>query len=132
MTLLTAELREHWSALEPLLTVRTNDEYDRAVEHLNELLDEVGADEEHPLYELLDTLGTLIAAYEAEHMPLPAATGAQLLAFLLEEHGLRQSDLPEIGSQGVVSEILAGKRELNVRQIRALATRFGLPPAAFV
>ncbi len=30
--------------------------------------------------------------------------------YLMEEHGLRQSDLPEIGSQGVVSEILNGKR----------------------
>jgi HTH-type transcriptional regulator/antitoxin HigA len=37
---------------------------------------------------------------------------------------LRQSDWPEIGSQGVVSEILNGKRELNVRQIRETARRF--------
>jgi HTH-type transcriptional regulator/antitoxin HigA len=40
--------------------------------------------------------------------------------------------LPEIGSQGVVSEVLAGKRELNTRQIRALAKRFGVSPAVFV
>jgi HTH-type transcriptional regulator/antitoxin HigA len=50
----------------------------------------------------------------------------------MEQHGLRQSDLPEIGSQGVVSEVLAGKRELNVRQIRALSERFGVSPATFV
>ena len=37
--------------------------------------------------------------------------------------------LPEIGSQGVVSEILSGKRELNVRQIRALAARFHVEPS---
>jgi len=37
---------------------------------------------------------------------------------LMEEHGLKQSDLSEIGSQGVVSEILSGKRQLNVRQIK--------------
>ena len=35
----------------------------------------------------------------------------------MEEHGLKQSDLSDIGSQGVVSEILRGKRELNTRQI---------------
>jgi HTH-type transcriptional regulator/antitoxin HigA len=40
--------------------------------------------------------------------------------------------LPEIGTQGVVSEILSGKRELNVRQIRALAERFNVPPGVFV
>ncbi|MHA3903658.1 helix-turn-helix domain-containing protein [Castellaniella sp. WN] len=41
-------------------------------------------------------------------------------------------DLPEIGSQGVVSEILAGKRELNIRQVRALSERFGVSAATFL
>jgi HTH-type transcriptional regulator / antitoxin HigA len=50
----------------------------------------------------------------------------------MEEHGLTQKDLPELGSQGVVSEILAGRRALNVRQIQALATRFGVDPGAFL
>jgi HTH-type transcriptional regulator/antitoxin HigA len=50
----------------------------------------------------------------------------------MEEHGLKQAELGEVGSQGIVSEILAGKRELNVRQIRALARRFGVSPAVFV
>jgi len=45
---------------------------------------------------------------------------------------LRAADLAEIGSQGVVSEILNGKRELNVRQIRALAERFNVSAAVFV
>jgi HTH-type transcriptional regulator/antitoxin HigA len=36
-----------------------------------------------------------------------------------------------LGSQGVVSEILSGKRELNTRQIAALADRFGVSPAVF-
>ena len=52
--------------------------------------------------------------------------------FLMEQHELKQGDLPEIGSQGVVSEILAGKRELNVRQVRALSKRFGVSAATFV
>jgi len=63
---------------------------------------------------------------------MPKVRGAEMLRFLMEEHGLAQSDLPEIGSQGVVSEILNGKRELNVRQIRALARRFKVSPAVFV
>ncbi|MCE7920859.1 MAG: hypothetical protein DCC59_16705 [Chloroflexi bacterium] len=45
---------------------------------------------------------------------------------------MRAADLAEIGSQGVVSEILNGKRELNVRQIRALAERFNVSAAVFV
>jgi HTH-type transcriptional regulator/antitoxin HigA len=50
----------------------------------------------------------------------------------MEQHELNQSDLTEIGSQGVVSEILTGKRELNVRQIRLLSDRFGVSPATFL
>ncbi len=81
---------------------------------LNRLLDEVGSDEEHLLYELLDTLGALIHAYEEKHFPLAQARGIDVLAYLMEEHALTQAELPKVGSQGVVSEILRGKRELNV------------------
>lgn len=50
----------------------------------------------------------------------------------METHNLHQNDLPEIGSQGVVSEILNGKRELNVRKIKFLAKRFNVEPATFI
>ncbi len=55
-----------------------------------------------------------------------------MIRFLMEQHGLTQSDLPEIGTQGVVSEILRGKRELNVRQIKALSGRFNVPSSVFI
>jgi HTH-type transcriptional regulator/antitoxin HigA len=54
------------------------------------------------------------------------------LHYLMAEHGLAQSDLPEVGSQGVVSEILRGKRKLNLRQVQALAARFNVSPAVFM
>jgi len=131
MTLVIHDIQTHWRALHPLFMIRTENEYDLAVERLNYLLDEVGTDETHPLYELLDTLGTLIYAYEERNFPLPSASGLGVLAYLMAEHDLTQSELPEIGSQGVVSEILAGKRELNTRQIRALSQRFKVSPAVF-
>lgn len=132
MTLVNEELQTHWMNIAPLLTIRNEREYDAAVKRLNELLDEIGDNEKHPLYSLLDTLGTLVHAYEEEHYPIPDATGVEVLRFLMDEHGLTQSDLPEVGSQGVVSEILSGKRELNVRQIRSLSQRFGVSSAVFV
>ena len=132
MTLVTEELQTHWANIAPLLTIRNEREYNAAVRRLNELLDEIGDNEKHPLYGLLDTLGTLIHIHEEEHYPIPDASGAEILRFLMEEHGLTQSDLPEVGSQGVVSEILNGKRELNVRQVRFLAERFKVSSAVFV
>ena len=80
----------------------------------------------------MDTLGTLIHAHEEEHHPIPECSGADVLRLLMDEHGLTQSDLPEIGSQGLVSDILRGKRELNVRQSPALAARFYVLPVVFI
>jgi HTH-type transcriptional regulator/antitoxin HigA len=56
-----------------------------------------------------------------------SATPGTLLAYLMEEHGLKQSDLPEVGPQSVVSEILSGKRAPNLRQVKVLAKRFRVP-----
>ncbi|MBX7256509.1 MAG: helix-turn-helix domain-containing protein [Candidatus Hydrogenedentes bacterium] len=125
-------LKQHWTPLRTVLTIRNERQYDVAVKHMNELLDEIGTNERHPLYGLLDTLGTLIHAYEEQHYTLPECSGSEMLAHFMEEHGLTQSDLPEVGSQGVVSEILNGKRDLNIRQIRALAKRFHVTPSVFV
>lgn len=127
MTIFTDQLQIYWQNISPLLSIRDERKYNAAVKRMNDLLDET-----HPLYSLLDTLGTLIHAYEAERYPIPAASGADVLRLLMEEHGLTQSDLPEVGSQGVVSETLNGKRELNVRQIRALSERFKVSAAVFV
>jgi HTH-type transcriptional regulator/antitoxin HigA len=132
MTLVDEELKIHWKNIAPLLRIRNERDYDMAVKRLNDLLDEIGDNEKHPLYSLLDTLGTLIHAYEEEHYSIPEASGVDVLRFLMEEHELSQSDLPEIGSQGVVSEILSHKRDLNVRQVRALAKRFNVSSAVFV
>ncbi|MBM3942352.1 MAG: transcriptional regulator [SAR202 cluster bacterium] len=132
MTVISQELQDHWMAVSPFLSIRNAAEYDLAIARLNSLLDEVGANEQHPLYMLLDTLGTLIHEYEEQHYSAPECSGAEVLQLLMEEHGLTQSNLPEIGSQGVVSEILRGKRELNIRQVRALADRFHVSPAVFI
>ncbi len=132
MSVSTKDIQNHWANIRPLLTIRNEREYEKAVKRLNNLLDEIGTNERHPLYELLDTLGTLVHAYEEKRHTVPESSGADMLRFFMEEHGLTQSHLSEVGSQGVVSEILNGKRELNVRQIRALAKRFGVSPAVFV
>lgn len=119
-------------AVVPLGSLRTKKEYERAVGMLDAILDEIGDDERHPMAELADAISVFVERYENEHVALPAGKPSEVLKFLMRDHELRQSDLPEIGTQGVVSEVLAGKRELNTRQIRKLAKRFGVSPAVFV
>jgi HTH-type transcriptional regulator / antitoxin HigA len=119
-------------SLEPFLAIRTEREYDAAVERLNALVDDVGDNTKDARYRLVETLSVLIEAYDREHHRMPEASGVEVLRFLMEEHGLAQRDLPEVGSQGVVSEVLAGRRRLNVRQIQVLAARFGVEAGVFI
>lgn len=116
----------------PFGRLHTKTEYDRAVAVLDAILDEIGEQETHPLADLAETLALSIEAYEDTHVAIPDASGPDILRSLMEEHHLAQTDMPEIGSQGVVSEILSGKRDLNVRQIARLAARFGVSPALFI
>lgn len=131
----TEKLVEAWDelqALGPFRVIRSEDEYDQAIEVLNKLLDIVGDDESHPLYELLDTLGTLVHDYEQRHYPEPINLGTNVLKFLMEEHELRVNDFPELGLPQAMQDLLAGKRELSVRDIQLLAKRFGVAPATFL
>ena len=129
---LSAAIR-HWDYVAPIVAYpHTKKEFERLVAQLDELLAMVGNNEHHHLIGLVDILSHLVADYEANHYPISAPKGVEALKFLMQNHHLQQSDLHEIGSQGVVSEILNGKRELNVRQIRSLADRFSVSPAVFI
>ncbi len=132
MTLMIQDIQPHWTAIRPYMTIRNEKDYDRLITQMNQLIDEVGTDETHPMYEFLDTLSTILHAYEEKHFKVPQASGIEALRYLIDEHDLRQSDLPEIGSQGIVSEILNDKRDLNIRQIRELARRFNVSPNVFM
>lgn len=123
---------QRFRAATDISPIRDEAHYARMSQTLEALLKETAGDEGHPLMELVDVVGDLIEDYEAQHHTRPEATGIDALKFLMAQHGLKQADLTEIGSQGVVSEILMGKRELNVRQVRALSQRFGVSAATFL
>ncbi|PTQ73963.1 type II toxin-antitoxin system HigA family antitoxin [Pseudomonas sp. GV071] len=132
MSALIKQASEHWRYVAPLLTKPTNEaEYDVLVAALDELLAMVGDDEDRPLASLASSIGSLLEAYDESVRPMPKVSGAEALRYLMQEHQLAQSDLPEIGTQSVVSEILGGRRQLNVRHIRALSKRFNVPVDVF-
>ena len=112
--------------------IKSKAHYNEMVALSDALIDEIGDNAAHPLAGLLYIVGDLIRDYDEKHYPIPDASPAEIIAFLMEQHGLRQSDLPEIGTQSVVSEVLNGKRELNARQIKRLSERFGVAAGAFL
>lgn len=131
LTTLPPDINIHWSALAPVLTIRNEEEYEQAIERLNDLIDEIGTNQQHPLYHLLDTLGTLIEVYEADHYEFPNCSGSDVLAYLMEEHGLSLSDLPEIGSSETIEAILNKDIALTLSQVQQLAQRFKVQPQVF-
>ena len=127
------EIAKVWPVVRDVFAVPHNDkEYKKLVSFLDSVIDEVGEDETHPLASLMETLGSLIDSYESQHVPELSGDPIHTLKTLMKEHGLKQSDMKEIGSQGVVSEVLSGKRSLNSRQIKALSKRFAVSPAVFI
>ena len=126
------DVQGHWVALHEALGVGTpfadEAQYERALAFVDDVFDEVARDPVHPLGGLVALLADRIREYEDRAHPWPdTSTPATVLASLMEEHGLKQSDLPEVGAQSVVSAVLAGKRKLNLRQVKALAKRFSVP-----
>lgn len=128
------DVQSHWVALHEALGVGApladEAQYGRALAFVDQVFDAVALDPSHPLGGLVDLLADRIRAYEDQAHPWPdTSTPASVLASLMAEHGLKQSDLPEVGAQSVVSAVLAGKRQLNLRQVKALAKRFSVPLA---
>ena len=131
-----ASVQSAWQGLNklvPLGPICGERDYKRRVLVMDELLDRIGTNESHRLMPLLDLVAKEIEVYESKHHALPEATPAAVLAYLMEEHQLKQTDLAEeLGGQSIVSAILNGKRELNTRQVKALAARFNVSPAVFL
>ncbi|MDR2365420.1 MAG: helix-turn-helix domain-containing protein [Zoogloeaceae bacterium] len=130
------DIARAWSVLHDALglseRIRDEAHYRRLADFAESIADALPDDANEPLWGLVEIIAGQINDYEARRCPMPEASGTDMLRFFMDQHGLKQSDLAEIGSQGVVSEILAGKRDLNLRQIHALAARFGVSAAVFV
>ena len=83
--------------------------------------------------EAIELLTLLIERYEQEHYQIPTADPVSLVRVLLANEGLNQRNLiPEFGSESAVSMFLAGRRKLNLAQVRRLSARFKLPADVFL
>jgi HTH-type transcriptional regulator/antitoxin HigA len=70
----------------------------------------------------------LIAAYEVERWPPSAPGPADVIRYLMDQHGLKRADLvPLLGSAERVGDILRGRRQLTLAMVQRLRARFGVP-----
>ncbi len=107
------------------------DQYDRIATAMNKLAVKPRLSPEED--RLLDLLSALVEAYDQTHYAIPQATPAMVLRMLMQDRGLKNKDLePVLGSSGVTSEVINGKRNPSKTQIKALAQFFQVSPELFV
>jgi HTH-type transcriptional regulator/antitoxin HigA len=109
-------------------TEKENDSYTAALYALEHRRGALSSAEK----DLAELLTLLIEDFEQKHYQLPKATPLEAIAFLMDQHGLKQKDLLEVfGTPSIVSEVMRGKRRLNRDHIARLSQRFHVSPELF-
>lgn len=110
-----------------LKPIKNNQQYENALERAYSLMqkdlkvDSKESDE-------LEVLSILIKEYENEYYPIGKPTPIEAIKFRLEQMNMSESELSTIlGYRSRKSEILSGKRKLNLDMIRRLTERLHLP-----
>jgi len=111
--------------------IKTEEEYDRIVDRVEQLLFRENRSPEESA--LLDLLTLLVSSYDDQHYAIADCSGREVLLELMEDNGLKQADLVGvIGSKGIVSEVVNGKRDISKKQAQRLGEFFGLPYTIFL
>lgn len=102
--------------------IETEEENDRYLTIVEKMMDKGAVNFSPEEHKIFDLLVTLIEDFEAKEYPMPSVPANERLQYILEERGLKQKDLiPLFGSEGVVSEILSGKRPITLKTAKKLA-----------
>lgn len=112
--------------------IRNEIDHARISAMIENLLNEIGDDEAHPLVEVLDFLASQLKEYEDERFPIPEAEPREILRFLMEQHGLRQEDLADCAPQSRISDILNGRRPVSKEIAKKFARRFNVSADLFL
>ena len=76
----------------------------------------------------LEAQARLIAAYEERKWPRRPPSTADMIRYLMDQHGLTRADMaPILGTPSRVSEVLRGKKTLSMAMVQRLRARFRVP-----
>ncbi len=127
------QISHSWSDIAPLLTpILCEEDCERREEQIRKLI-KLNEDKKNvQISYLIQYMALTISDYEKQEFPLEKPTAIEVLQYLMTEHGLNECDLPEIGDENLVSDLLTGQQELNLSMIKILALRFGISPKTFL
>ncbi|HMN27518.1 MAG TPA: hypothetical protein PKE45_05125 [Caldilineaceae bacterium] len=113
-----------------LKPIRSDEDYEAALQEIDQLWDAV---EGTPESDTLEILVTLVEAYEQGRYELPPPDPIQAIEYFMESRGWTCKELePYIGSRGRVSEVLNRKRPLTITMIRNLEGATGIPASILI
>ena len=123
-----------------ILHIKTEQNYQDALEIMEHLFATAEDIKDDPLNDLIEIVSRAIVKYEAEQEEIVAfekeanntSQEISVLRVLMSQQNLKLTDFKdEIGSKSLVSMILNGKRNLTKEHITNISTRFKLDPAIF-
>jgi len=115
--------------------IKTEAEYNEACSRIYNLINssEVPIEPNSDEGEELELLSMLVEKYEREVYPIEAPTPIGAIRFRMEQMSLRQSDIASLfGGKTRISEVLNGKRPLNIKMIALLHKYLGIPLESLV
>lgn len=115
--------------------IADHQQYEELIALMDKLVEDYEANET-----LIDMLFPVLHQYEEEAEHFRAFNervdgiepSVSMLRLIIDQHGLKLDELPEVGSKSLVSLILKGKRSLTIPAIRRLSRRFGVPTHMFI
>ena len=130
LTINPAEYAQLLAKYQPKV-IETEAENDLAIALAQELEHKVNRTLEEEA--ILRLLVALIEKFEDETYPIPEGTPQQMLLHLMESNSVKQENLiGVIGSRGIVSEVVNGKRSISKTQAKALAKFFSVDVGSFI
>ena len=113
-----------------LKPIKTETEYDEALNRLDAIFDASPDTEEGNEAEILSLL---IEDYEERHYPIEAPDPIEAIRIRMEEMNLNQKDLVGvIGGKSRVSEVLNRKRKLTVEMVRELEKALNISASVLI
>ncbi|HHY0551879.1 TPA: helix-turn-helix domain-containing protein [Vibrio parahaemolyticus] len=115
--------------------ITSDDQYEDLIALMDELVEDYESNQT-----LINVLFPVIERYEEDAPRFKAFNeniesldaGVAVLNVIIDQNGLNLSDFPEIGGKSYLSQILKGSKQLTLKHIKALSSRFGIPSYMFL
>lgn len=112
--------------------IKSNQQYEDALNRAYVLMQK-NIKPESKASDELEILSILIKEYENEHFPVPKPNPLEAIKFRLDQMNMSEAELSEIlGYRSRKSEILSGKRKLNLTMIRRLTEKLNIPAEVLI